>query len=440
MCKTIKFLIGLSLLCVAISAQALLSIEVTQGVRSALPVAIVPFSGQGDLPDTQNVSDVITQDLMNSGEFNVTPQKKLPARPYSAKAIQLSSWRALGVQDMLVGSVQAQSGGNYRVAVNLVSVYQGDATKPVSASAILYSKVFTVKQNQLRGLAHQISDQVYKLLIGDDGTFTSHIAYVQVQPDKKHKGQMKYHLIVADYDGYNPKALVTSSEPLMSPTWAPNGKQIAFVSFQHTLPAIYDVNVATGKLNQITQLAGINGAPAWSPDGMKMAFVSSQTGQAKLYEMDLLTKNITQLTTGYSIDTEPSYSPDSSYLVFTSNRGGKPQIYRYTFSDESVERLSYSGDYNATADVSPDGKYLAVLNGSKHVYNIALQDLATDHMQVLTGEGYDESPSFSPNGKLIIYATRDDKSHYLAIVSRDGQIHIQLPTSEGQVQEPAWGL
>lgn len=439
MYKVMKLFISLSLLCVAASAHALLSIEVTQGVRSTLPVAIVEFSGQENLSDTQNISHVISQDLMNSGEFSVKPKNKLPAAPHSVKAINLSSWRALGVQDMLVGSVQKQSDDSYRVAVNLVSVYQGDATQPVSASAILYSKVFTVKQDQLRSLAHQISNQLYKLLIGDEGIFSSHIAYVQLQQDKKHKGQMQYHLMVADYDGYNARALVSSSEPLMSPTWAPDGKQIAFVSFQHTLPAIYDVNVSTGKLNQITKLAGINGAPAWSPDGMKMAFVSSKTGQAKLYEMDLLTKNITQLTTGYSIDTEPSYSPDGSYLVFTSNRGGKPQIYRYTFSNERVERLSYSGDYNATADISPDGKYLTLLNGNDHVYNIALQDLTTDHMQVLTGEGYDESPSFSPNGKLIIYATRDDKSHYLAIVSRDGQIHIQLPTNEGQVQEPAWG-
>ncbi|MES2203796.1 MAG: Tol-Pal system beta propeller repeat protein TolB, partial [Pseudomonadota bacterium] len=415
------------------SAQALINLELTQGTRSALPIAIVPFKNVTTLPEDLQVSAVVTHDLTNSGEFSVLTGGGLPETPTSVGEIQLAHWHGLAAQYVVIGSITPMGSDQYRVDMSLVNLYKGQTGGKVTPASVLLTKSYTVQKAQLRRLGHQISDEVYQALLGVPGVFTSKIAYILVQPGKT-KTQPDYHLMVSDYDGYNAQSAANSNQPMMSPSWSPDGQQIAFVSFQKTLPAIFIANIRTGALQQVTALAGINGAPAWSPNGKQLAFVSSQTGYAKLYTIDLSTRAITRLTEGYSIDTEPCYMPNGQSLVFTSNRGGNPQIYEYSFAKKSVERLTYVGDYNASANVSPDGKQIAVLHRDKNGFNIAIQNLDTDHFQILTHDNHDESPKFSSNGKLILYATE----RTLAIVSSDGQIGILLPASEGNVREPTW--
>lgn len=421
------------LTCFFMPTYALLNLELTHGVRSALPIAIVPFKGVESLPEELQVSTVVIHDLSNSGEFSVLTGTGLPQRPALVGEIQLSLWHGLSAQYVLIGNITPLGSDQFRVDMSLVNLYKGQVGGKVTPSSVLLTKTYTVQKNQLRRLGHQISDEVYQALLGVPGIFSSKIAYILVQPGKT-RTQPDYHLMVADYDGFNAQSAANSNQPMMSPAWSPDGQKIAFVSFQKKLPAIFIANVRTGALQQITALAGINGAPAWSPNGQQLAFVSSQTGYAKLYTIDLATNVITRRTDGYSIDTEPCYMPDGQSLVFTSNRGGNPQIYEYSFSKKTIERLTYVGDYNATASISSDGKQMAVLHRDKNGFNIAVQNLETDHFQVLTHDNHDESPKFSANGKLILYAT--DRS--LAIVSSDGQINISLPNGGGNVREPTW--
>lgn len=431
-----NFLKTCAIICLVFSlmpAYALLNLELTHGVRSALPIAVVAFKNVESLPEELRVSDVVVHDLTNSGEFAVLTGSGLPQTPTSVSDIQVSRWHGLAAQYVVVGNITSVGSDQYRVDMNLVNLYRGQAGDKVSPAAVVLTKTYTVQKNQLRRLGHQISDEVYQALLGVPGIFSSKIAYILVQPGKV-RTQPDYRLMVADYDGHSAQSAANSNQPMMSPAWSPDGQQIAFVSFQKTLPAIFIANIRTGALQQVTALAGINGAPAWSPDGRKLAFVSSQTGSAKLYTIDLATRDVERLTDGYSIDTEPYYMPDGRSLVFTSNRGGNPQIYQYSFAKKAVERLTYVGDYNASANISPDGKQMAVLHRDKNGFNIATQNLETDHFQVLTHDNHDESPKFSSNGKLILYATE----RTLAIVSSDGQINISLPASEGNVREPTW--
>lgn len=425
----------LSLLTIT-SAQALINLELTQGTRSALPIAIVPFKNVETLPEELQVSSVVVHDLSNSGEFSVLTGSGLPETPTSVGEIQIARWHGLAAQYVVIGNITPMGADQYRVDMSLVNLYKGQTGGKVTPTSVLLSKSYTAQKNQLRRLGHQISDEVYQALLGVPGVFTSKIAYILVQPGKT-KTQPDYHLMVADYDGFNAQSAANSNQPMMSPAWSPDGQQIAFVSFQKTLPAIFIADIQTGQLRQVTALAGINGAPAWSPDGRRLAFVSSKTGYAKLYEIDLLSQQIKQLTDGYSIDTEPCYISEKE-LAFTSSRGGSPQIYKYNFMNKMIERLTYSGDYNASASIAPDGKQMAVLHKNTGGFNIGLQQLDTDQFKVLTNDNEDESPQFAPNGKLILYATHTKNKHVLAIVSTDGQIHIILPASEGNVQEPTW--
>jgi TolB protein len=418
-----------SLSAMTVQAHAILSLELTQGMKATVPIAVVPFSGEGD------VADIISQDLKNTGQFNLVDSALFPATPHNVQAIAVNDWRQLAVEDVIVGHVKFLGDDQYQVSVSLVNVYQNSDKGAPSAQAVLFTKLYTGSKSQLRALSHHIADLIYQTLTGARGIFTTKVAYILVT----HAGNKPhYQLMVSDYDGFSPQALVSSDEPMMSPAWSVDGTKIAFVSFDKTLPAIYDVTVETGKITQLTQIAGINGAPAWSADGKKLAVVMSTTGQAKIYLQDLVSGKLTQLTKGPSIDTEPDFSPDGRSLIFTSNRGGGPQIYQYHFGSGAVERLTYEGRYNATASFSPDDKTVVLLHGENHQYNIATVALDTGRFSLITHDGQAESPSFSPNGKMVIYATKRGGQHSLAIVSNDGQVQLRLPESNGNVQEPSW--
>lgn len=427
------------LLCVFCShaAPAMISLELTQGVHSALPIAVVPFKNESSIPTDLKTSAVIAQDFTHSGEFSVFTADQLPQKPQTVREIQWSRWRDFAAQYVVLGDITTLGADRYRVTFYLVNLYYASAATQKGPESIVLTKTYTVNYTQLRHVAHQISNDIYQYLFRLPGIFTSKIAYILVQPGRT-PTQPQYHLVVSDYDGYNPRFAASSNQPMMSAAWSPDGTKIAFVSFQKTFPAIFVVDIQSGSLQQITQLAGVNGAPAWSPDGKRLAYVSSTSGAPKIYEIDLLGHAVKQLTDGYALDTEPCYMPNGKSIVFTSNRSGKPQIYQRFLDSGKIERLTFTGDYNTSANIAADGHTMTLLHQDKQGYNIAIQDLRNDHFKIVAHDHEDESPKFSPNGKLILYATQKNNKHTLAMVSSNGEIHVLLPASDGDVRSPSW--
>lgn len=424
-----------------IPAHATLDLELTQGVSSAIPIAVSPFTNDSpaSVPGNQAVSQIISNDLNNSGQFRV---KNTADSSPDAGNINFTFWRGQNVNDVVLGKVTALSGGKYQVQFRLVNLYAQNNAKQVDAnSATLLNESFTTSQAGLRTVAHHISDLVYQKLTGMRGVFNTKIAYVLVNRKPGLIGRhinSEYRLEVADIDGFNPQTLLTSSQPIMSPSWAPDGKNIAYVSFENHEAAIYFQNVFNASRQLVTRFPGINGAPAFSPDGRKMAVVLSVSGNPKIYLLDLVTKKLTQVTHGTSIDTEPSFSPDAKNIIFTSNRDGKPQIYRMNLASGQTDRLTFSGDYNARALYLPDGQGIVMMHREGGLFSIAYQNLTSGQLRVLTPAGSDESPSLAPNGQMIVYATDTADHGLLAMVSTNGRIKLKLPARDGGVQEPAW--
>jgi len=415
-----KSLILLIILFVWFPVYAMLDLELTQGVDNAIPIAILPFAGQ------DNITPVVGQDLQNSGRFKLADISDL-VQGQDYNAISYSYWSGRKVNDVVTGKIQ-ESGGKYQVSFRLFDTYN---------KSVLLDKQFTVNSDQMRDLAHHISDLIYQQLTGDRGIFSTKIAYILV--NREANAPTKYRLEVSDVDGYNPHSLLTTDQPLMSPAWSPDGKQLAYVSFEGHRAAIYVQDVASGNRHVLTKYAGINGAPAWSPDGKKMAVVLTQTGYPKIYVLDLVKNTVERVTNDWYLDTEPCWAPDGKSIIFTSNRGGSPQIYRVNLATKKVDRVTYKGNYNARASFTPDGKNLVLLHQEGDGFDIAIQDLASGRVMVLTKSGFDESPTVAPNGKMVMYATNYNGKGVLAAVSTDGKVQILLPSREGEVQEPAWG-
>lgn len=395
-----------------------LDLELTQGINSALPIAINSF---GSDASAQEIARVIENDLTLSGQFKIVSGAQ-GANSQSS----VSTLRQLGADSVVTGRVN-RVGNRYEVSFTLFDA--------VAQGSTLLTKSYQVNSNEIRPLAHHISDEVYQKLTGERGIFSTRIAYISVQ---RGNGRSRYSLEVADADGYNPQSLLVSSEPIMSPSWAPNGKAISYVSFEKKRAQIYTVSVETGQRRLITSFPGINGAPAWSPDGSQLAVVLSKSGTPKIYGIDLNSGSMKQLTFGDAIDTEPRFAPDGRSLIFTSGRGGSPQVYRLSLANGQVSRLTFEGNYNARASYTPDMKNIVMLHREDRQFNIGLQNATGGPVANLTFSGLDESPSVSPNSRLVLYATRFQDKGVLGIVSIDGRIRMRLPAREGDVQEPAW--
>lgn len=424
-----RVLMGLlvAMVMVSLQVQARLVIEITEGKEGALPVAVVPFAGEGI---SQNrVSRIISADLARSGQFSPMAPERMPALPHNGRSINFAAWRKAGIEHMVVGKVE-QRGSAMQVQFQLFDVVRGVQLAGYSIPTV---------EPKLRGVAHQISDLVYEKLTGQRGAFNTHVAYVTVEA---RDGKLVHRLAVADADGFNEQIILTSRQPLMSPAWAPDGRRLAYVSFEGGRSELYVQNIATGKRQKLASFKGLNSAPSWSPDGRRLAMTLSRDGNPEIYLIELASSTLTRVTFSRAIDTEPAWAPDGNSLVFTSDRGGRPQIYQVGLSGYRPQgrprRLTFEGDYNARASFSADGRNLTFVNGNNNRFRIAVQDLETGNVRLVTNNRLDESPSFAPNGSMIIYATERSNRGILEAVSVDGRAHQRLGTSQGNVREPAW--
>jgi len=409
------------------TSHATLTIKITQGIEGAQPIAVVPFAvGPGSPAPPQDIAQIISNDLTRSGRFSPLPVGDLPSRPSDASAVNFSDFRILGTPNLVIGKVRALADGRFKVEFRLFDVFR---------SAQLTGYELDARPDELRRIAHQISDIIYEALTGERGAFDTRIAYVT---EMKTGGKSVYALNVADSDGLNPQVVLESKAPILSPAWSTDGRLLAYVSFEGGRPRIFAQNLATGTRQVVAAFPGLNGAPAWAPDGKHMAMTLSKDGNAEIYVMNIETRVLRRLTTGAAIDTEPAWAPDGKSLVFTSDRGGTPQIYRIPAAGGRATRLTFEGKYNSRATFAPDGKSIALIHGSKGAFRTAVLDLENKALRVLTKTTLDESPSFAPNGSMLLYATSGDRGGTLAGVSTDGRVRQELETQQGDVREPAW--
>jgi len=410
------------------AARAQLEIEIISGNPSALPIAIVPFEWQDPSPPPiTGVDTIIAADLYRSGLFDPMDVDDMAEQPVDEEAIRFGTWRLLKVDYIVIGKVRRPAAGEgHELVYQLFDVHTQER---------LLSRITTVGPGDLRFGAHRVADAIYEALTGVPGAFSTRIAYVTATGVGD---GARYELVVADADGFAPQSIVGSPEPLLSPAWSPDGRKLAYVSFEKGNSAIYLQDVATGARELISSGVGINGAPAFSPDGSKMALTLSRTGNPEIHVRDMATGRTQQITQHWSIDTEAVWSPDGRYLYFTSDRGGRPQIYRVAAGGGTPQRVTLEGEYNARASVAPDGRKIAVAQGRGNEYRIAVWDVETERFTVLTPGKLDESPSFAPNGSMILYATREGDRGVLSAVSADGNVRQRLILSEGDVREPAW--
>lgn len=419
--RVIAFLPSLLLL-VALPARAQLSIEITGAGANRIPIAIVPFPGEAALPP--GITSIVRADLERSGLFRGLEVPPLTPQPTEASTVDYAEWRSRLADALVLGSVAARPDGRYEVRFRLF-----DVVKQTPLGGVAY----TLAQDQARATAHRIADYVYEKLTGVRGVFSTRIAYVV-------KRGNRYELQIADADGADEETALASLEPIISPAWSPDGKRLAYVSFENKKPVVYVHSLLDGKRHVVANFKGSNSAPAWSPDGSKLAVSLSRDSGSQIYLINPDGSGVRRLTYSSAIDTEPVFSPDGQFIYFTSDRGGSPQIYRMPANGGDALRITFEGSYNVSPRISPDGKSLAyIARNSEGKFQVALLDLATQQVQILTDSDRDESPSFAPNGRMILYATVIDGRGVLSAVSIDGRVRQRLTVNAGDVREPAWG-
>lgn len=413
------------------ATAAELNIEITQGVDNPIPIAIVPFSWSGSSALGEDIGEIVAADLQQVGEFRALSPNNMLSMPDEASKVFFRDWRILAQDYLLVGKI-THSPGSQLVQVQYEFF-------DVNRERKVIGEVLTGGVNELRDIAHEISNVVFEQVTGVKGAFSTEILYVSAQFESP---QLTYYRIEkADYDGHRSQILVESQEPLMSPSWSPDGTQIAYLSFETNLPRIYIQELLTGQRRQITNFPGINSSPVWSPDGSKLAMVLSKDGSPDIYVMDLVTNQLRRLTDHPRAETEPSWTNDSRSVLFTSDRTGQPQIYQVSVNGGFPERLTFDCFYCAKGRFLPDGKNLVHVRRDTredNSYSIAIFNIETQRVITLTDTSLDESPSVAPNGSMIMFATKVGGRGILDAVSIDGRVKFRLPSAQGDVREPSW--
>ena len=404
------------------ASQAALTIEIVGSGATQIPIAIVPFRTEESL--TQKITEVVAADLQRSGLFRMVDPGGVVPVPYEPEQLDYAQWKARGAEAIVIGSIQQAADGRYDIRFRLM-----DPLKQTQLAGFAYFATAA----QLRFTAHKIADVIYEKLTGDPGVFATRITYIV-------KRGKTFDLQIADADGYGPQTVLSSREPLLSPTWSPDGTRIAYVSFERNKAAVYVQSLTTGQRRVVANFPGSNSAPAWTPDGRHLAVTLTKDGGSQIYLINAEGGSATRLMTSRAIDTEPNFSPDGQWLLFTSDRGGSPQIYRAPASGGPAQRLTFEGSYNVSPRYAPDGKSFAFVQRSGGGrFNIAVQDFASRQVQVLTDGRIDESPSFAPNSRMILYASEIGGRGILAAVSSDGRVKQRFMEAAGDVREPAWG-
>lgn len=412
------------LICMSsMTAHAALEIEISGGSAIQIPIAILPMTEPASLQSKSKLHEIISNDLKGSGMFRILNTSGVPSLPTTAAQIKYTDWSALKAQGLSIGDVQVAPNGNLKVSVQVMDVLR---------QTPLLQETYTVAASQYRHVAHLIADKIYEKFTGQPGAFATRIAYVT-------KAGKRFTLQIADYDGFNAQTLVSSNEPIISPAWAPDGSRMAYVSFEKKKPIVFVQSLYTGERKVVANFKGNNSAPAWAPDGSKLAVVLTYGANSQIYTISADGSNLQQVTKSSSIDTEPAFSPDGQFIYFSSDRGGRPQIYKVPASGGSASRVTFEGGYNVSPRFSPDGKYLTYIRNDGGSFKVAVQDLGSGSVKVLSAGSLDESPSFAPNSRTIMYATRVGGKGTLATVAVDGIVRQRLSEAGGDIREPAWG-
>jgi len=416
-----RLLSFLSLLFFFAAAHAQLSIEITGAGAQRIPIALAPFAGEGALAPA--ISSIVRADLERSGLFRGLELPPMNPPPTEASNVNYGEWKSRLADALLLGSVVPRPDGRFEVRFRLFDVVK---QQPLGGIA------YTLGKEQARATAHRIADFVYEKLIGEKGVFSTRVAYVV-------KRANRYELQIADADGAGAETALASFEPIISPAWSPDGKRLAYVSFENKKPVVYIHSLADGKRQVAANFKGSNSAPAWSPDGNRLAVSLSREGGSQIFLINPDGSGVRRLASSSGIDTEPRFSPDGQWIYFTSDRGGSPQIYRMPSGGGDAQRVTFEGSYNVSPRISPDGKTLAYITRNSGKFQVAMLDLSNRQVQILTDSDQDESPSFSPNGRMILLATVIGGRGVLSAVSADGRMKARLSATAGDVREPAWG-
>jgi len=403
-------------------AHAALTIEIIGAGANQIPIAIVPFRAEDGL--AEKLTPVIAADLARSGLFKPVDAGGMVPVPHEPEQVDYPQWRVRGAEAVAIGSVNRLPDGRYDIRFRLM-----DVVKQTQLAGFVYYATAA----QLRLTAHKIADAIYEKMTGDAGVFATRITYIV-------KKGPRYELQVSDADGHGAQSVLASNEPIISPSWAPDGTRLAYVSFERKKPVVYVQSLTTGNRQVVADFWGSNSAPAWSPDGKRLAVTLTKDGGSQIYLINADgSGSPARLTQTSAIDTEANFSPDGQSLLFTSDRGGSPQIYRVAVAGGPAQRMTFEGTYNVSPRHSPDGKSFTFIQRNGNRFHVAVQDFASRQVQVLTDGGIDESPSFAPNSRMILYASVVRGRGILAAVSSDGRIKQRFTEDASDVREPSWG-